>query len=217
MKKALILVAVAVAAFAVAQERPEQIDKKDLPKTAVATFCGTEGKTELERPNVGYRYKGKSYYFCDQPATKAFLKDPEGFLPLPLPRPMAKFDLKDLAGKTWTAEAFKDKVVLIDFWATWCGPCKQVKPIIAEQASKHKELVVLSVSIDEKRADLEKFLAKEKFVGPVLHDTAQVWAAWRVKAIPMLFLVKNGQVIAQWTGVPDKKELAAAVESAVKR
>jgi thiol-disulfide isomerase/thioredoxin len=199
-----------------AQDKPTDIPKAQLPKAAECVVCSMNGAGhEEEKPAGGLMYRGKAFYFCNSKEIADFKKDPEAFIPLPLPRAMAKFDLVDLGGKVWNAEAFKDKVILVDFWATWCGPCKQVKPIVAEQAAKHRDLLVLSVSIDEKKADLDKFLAKEKFVGPVLHDTKQVWAAWRVRAIPMLFLVKNGQVIAQWTGVPDKKALASAVETAL--
>ena len=206
----------AVALFA--QDKPTDIPKAQLPKAAECIVCTSKGAGhEEEKPAAGVMYKGKAYYFCNTKEVAEFKKDPDAWVPLPLPRAMAKFDLADLDGKVWNADAFKNKVVLIDFWATWCGPCKQVKPMVADQAAKHKSLVVLSVSIDEKKADLDKFLAKEKFVGPVLHDTKQVWAAWRVKGIPMLFLVKNGHVVAQWTGIPDKKELADAVGAATKR
>ncbi len=200
----------------IAQDKPTDIPKAQLPKAAECVVCSTNGAGhEEEKPAAGVTYKGRAYYFCNAKEVVEFKKDPEAWVPLPLPRAMAKFDLSDIAGKTWNAEAFRDKVVLIDYWATWCGPCKQVKPMVAELAKKHASLTVLSVSIDEKKADLDKFLAKEKFVGPVLHDTKQVWAAWRVKAIPALFLVKNGQVIAQWTGVPKKDELTEAVASAL--
>jgi thiol-disulfide isomerase/thioredoxin len=206
-----LLLAVALTA----QDKPTDIPKAQLPKSAECVVCSANGAGhEKEKPAAGVMYKGKAYFFCSSKEVAEFKGDPDSWIPLPLPRAMPKFDLADLAGKTWNTEAFKGKLVLIDFWATWCAPCRQVKPMVAEQAAKHKSLVVLSVSIDEKRADLDKFLAKEKFAGPVLHDTKQVWAAWRVKAVPMLFLVKNGQVVAQWTGVPEKKELAAAVTAA---
>jgi thiol-disulfide isomerase/thioredoxin len=200
------------------QDKPVDIPKAQLPKAAECVVCSANGAGhEEEKPAAGVTYKGKPYYFCNAKEVAEFKKDPESWIPLPLPRAMAKFDLVDLGGKTWSADAFKDRVVLIDFWATWCVPCRKVRPMVAELGKKHQSMSVLSVSIDERRADLDKFLKKEEFDGPVLHDNKQVWAAWRVRAIPALFLVKNGQVVAQWTGVPDKKELAAAVEAAVQK
>lgn len=198
-----------------AQDKPVDIAKTQLPKSALCVVCTANGAGhEEEKPAAGVSYKGIDYYFCNVKEVAVFKKDPEAYIPPILPRPMMKFDLLDTENKLWNAETFKDKIVHIDFWATWCGPCKQVKPMVAELAKKHKNLIVLSVSIDEKKADLEKFLKKEKFVGPVLHDTSQVWQSWKVRAIPALFLVKNGQVIAQWTGVPSKTELTKTIEGA---
>lgn len=210
------MIATLFAVVLLTQDKPTDIPKGELPKAAICVVCTANGAGhEEERPAAGVMYKGVAYYFCSSKEVAEFKKDPESWIPLPLPRAMAKFDLVDMGGKTWNPEAFKEKVVLIDFWATWCGPCKQVKPLVAALAKKHKGLTVLSVSIDEKRSELDKFLKKESFDGPVLHDSKQVWAGWRVKAIPAVFLVKNGQVVAQWTGVPDSKEIADSVALAV--
>lgn len=219
MKKTILALAVIVAAFAFAQDKPQAIDKKDLPKTAVATFCGADGKTEMEKPSVGYRFKGKSYYFCDKAAIDAFLKDPIGFLPPALPRPMTEFAIADTTGKVWNAESMKDKVVLIDFWATWCGPCKQMMPALDKVAAKYKDspFALLSVSVDAKKPDFDKFIKGHKFPNPVLHDSAKTFEKWGVKSIPATFLVKNGQVIGQWTGIQTEKTLSAAIDAAMNR
>lgn len=213
--KTLIAIAILLGGYAAVQDKPELIDKKDMPKGAVATFCGPDGKTEMERPSVGYRYRGKSYYFCDQPAIKAFLKDPEGFLPPVLPRPMPEFALTDTSGKRWDAEAMKGKLVLVDFWATWCGPCKAMFPTLDKHHAKYKDrgFELLSVSVDQKKPDLDKFLQSHRFPNPVLHDTTGTSAAWKVKAIPATFLVKEGQIIAQWTGKVTERQLAEAIET----
>lgn len=215
MKTLLISIAIALGSIAGAQEKPELLDKKDLPKTAVATFCGPDGKTEMERPNVGYRYKGKIYYFCDKPAINAFLKDPEAFLPPILPRDMPEFSLPDTTGKTWDAESMKGKVVLIDFWATWCAPCKKMMPTLDKVYAKYKEkgLELLSVSTDQKKSDLDKFLGGHLFPNPVVHDTKETFKKWGVKFIPATFLVRDGKIVAHWTGIATEKELSAAIEA----
>ena len=200
------------------QDKPTDIARAQLPKSALCVVCSANGAGhEEEKPAAGVLYKGTAYYFCNKSEVAVFKKDPEADNTQSLPREMAKFGLTDRVGKVWSAEAFKDKVVLIDFWATWCGPCREVKRMVAELAKKHKDLTVLSVSIDENKADLDKFLTKQKFEGPVLHDTRLVWQAWKVRAIPAMFLVKNGQVVAQWTGVPKKKSLTFEVARALKK
>lgn len=203
---------------ALAQTPPVDIPKAELPKKAPCVVCNSMGEEHgEEKPAAGVRYKGKSYFFCNSSEIKTFKADPEGFLPPVLPRPMSKVGLKDLSGKTWNEEAFKGKTVLIDFMASWCKPCHELKPRLDKiRAEFHpKGFEILSVSIDEKKADFDKYVAKSKFSNPVVWDDQQVWNEWRVKAIPAMFLVKDGQVIKQWTGKPKKDELETEVKALV--
>jgi thioredoxin-like negative regulator of GroEL len=110
------------------------------------------------------------------------------------------------------------KIYLVDFRAIWCKPCHEIKPRLDKLRSElgGKGFEVLSVSIDERRPDLVKYLAKTKFANPVLHDANQTWAAWKVKAIPAMFLVKDGQIVHQWIGKPKKDDLENVVRAAIK-
>ena len=222
MKLALIPLLALVLGFGGLQDKPVEIHKNELPKTPVAAFCGPNGATEMEPPNVGYRYKGKAYYFCDKPAIDAFLKDPEGFLPLPIPRPAPEFAIKNLSGEKVSLDNYKGKVVLLDFWATWCKPCVTSMPELQKLHAKYadKGLIVLGVSIDEKGAKVVKpFIEKRKFSYPIALDSSDkpAWKSYRVKGVPALFLIdKEGDIIRQWTGKPDKKEVEEAVQSALK-
>lgn len=196
------------------QDQPQDIAKKDLPKKVECVICTAKGAGhDAEKPVAGVRYKGTSYFFCHAGEVAGFKKDPEAFLPPVLPRAMAAFDLTDRSGKTWDAKAFEGRLVMVDFWATWCGPCKEIKPRLDALRKKHGErgFEVLSVSIDEKKDVLEKFLKKNRFENPVLHDTTQTWAVWKVRNVPTLFLVKDGQIVGQWVGVPKKGVVEAAV------
>jgi thiol-disulfide isomerase/thioredoxin len=80
----------------------------------------------------------------------------------PLPAPDTPFT--DAAGKTHTLAEFKGKVVVLNLWATWCGPCVQEMPTLAKlaQADAGKPVVVLPVSLDrdEDRANAQAFIAK---------------------------------------------------------
>src|SRR5687768_9894402 len=163
MIKLIASIGVAVASMsAIAQDKPQDIPKKDLPKTAVCLMCSGHGE---EKPAGGVAYKGKSYFFCNTKEIAAFKKDPEAHVPPVLPRDMRAFEIKDMAGKTWDAEAMKGKLVLIDFWATWCGPCKEMFPALDKLHAKYKDrgFELLSVSVDQKKADLDKFLKSHKF------------------------------------------------------
>jgi thiol-disulfide isomerase/thioredoxin len=211
MKIGMVIVVSLLAAFVMAQDKPEKIAKEKLPAASVCLVC-QEG---AEKPAGGFMYKGKAYYFCNTKEMASFEKDPDSLIPPVLPRPMPKFELSDLGGKAWDTEALKGKLVLVDYWATWCKPCIEMFPKVDKLREKYGEkgFEVLSVSIDEKRADLDKFLAKRKFPNPVLHDTKQTWNDWGIKAIPAMFLVKDGQVVAQWIGKVDDKVIAEAIEA----
>lgn len=206
----------AAALIAVAQDKPTDIAKKDLPKEAECIVCTSHGAGHgKEKPAAGVMYKGNAYYFCNAKEVPEFKKDPEAFMPPVLPREMPAFSIADTTGKVWNAEAMKGKLVLIDYWATWCGPCKEMFPILDRLHAKYKKrgFEMLSVSVDQEKSDLDKFLKTKKFPNPVLHDTTQTYGKWGVRSIPATFLIKDGKIVAQWVGKVSEKELASAIEA----
>ena len=135
------------------------------------------------------------------------------------PAPMQKFDLKDSKGVRWTnASIKKKKLVLIDYWATWCVPCIAMMPTVdkVHQKFKGKGLEVLSVSIDTNKAAYAKFIKGHKFPGPVLHDDKKQFMAWGIQSIPATYLVKDGKIVAKWAGKQDETTFTKAIEANLK-
>jgi len=80
------------------------------------------------------------------------------------------FVLKDMDGRDVSLASFKGRPVLLNFWATWCGPCKEEIPALIELADKYRsrDLVVLGISVDDKPDELKKFAGELKMNYPVL-------------------------------------------------
>lgn len=134
----------------------------------------------------------------------------------PFPNPKA-------FGVTGTMPATKGKVVLYDFWASWCGPCRQAFPVYESLYQKYKErgFLVVGVGTDKKPADSAKFLDGLKTTFPVVLDHSQkLVAKVRPKGMPTAYLVgKNGIIIDVHTGFRGKKTiktLEAQIEAALK-
>ncbi|HZP80991.1 MAG TPA: redoxin domain-containing protein [Chthonomonadaceae bacterium] len=206
-----------------AQDVPQDIPKNELPQKAVCAVCELQGSAHgEERPAAGVRYKGKAYYFCNGKEAAAFKQAPEDYMPPVLPRPAPKFTLKTLEEKETTLNDYKGKILLVDFWATWCKPCVETMPEMQKLQEKYaaKGLVVLGVSIDEKGVKaVRPFVQKRKFTYPILLDGGDrpAWREFGVKSVPALFLVsREGQIVRQWTGKPKKGDVEEAVQSALK-
>lgn len=122
------------------------------------------------------------------------------------------FTLKDMSGKDVNLAAFKGKVIILDFWATWCGPCKLEIPGFVDLQNKYRDrgLVVLGLSVDDPVEKLKPFADQFKMNYPVLvgqgrddfQDTyGPIWG------IPTTFVIgKDGNICKKHTGMATKEQ-----------
>ncbi|MBE9599587.1 TlpA disulfide reductase family protein [Pedobacter sp. MC2016-24] len=110
------------------------------------------------------------------------------------------FAFPDVNGKKWGPKDFKGKYLIIDFWASWCGPCRQEIPHLKEVYKKYKDqgLEILSVSVDAKPTDWKKAMAEERMAWPQINavESKPVMAAYLFSGIPYLVVVdKEGKIV----------------------
>ncbi len=106
---------------------------------------------------------------------------------------------KDVQGREIDTGALKGKVVVIDFWATWCGPChaaaKVLKELYAEYGNTGR-LEIIGVSMDRKKEDLDKFLAGSPYPWPIAWDAKGYYSKrWKFGAIPHFLIIDQGGVL----------------------
>jgi len=127
------------------------------------------------------------------------------------------FTLQDLSGKNLRLSDYKGKVVLLDFWATWCPPCRATIPGIERlhKAYLDKGLTVLAISVDEGGWDsVQSFLTEYGITYPVLKGTEDVATKYMVRSIPTLILVdKNGNLHKQFMGFGNEDALEQEIKA----
>ena len=106
--------------------------------------------------------------------------------------------LEDLAGRMHSLADYRGKVVLVNFWATWCEPCRAEMPSIdrLRSAFKGKPFEVLAVNLAEPLSRIEKFVDSMPLGFPLLRDRdGAVGKAWRAKLLPASFLIgRDGRI-----------------------
>jgi peroxiredoxin len=121
----------------------------------------------------------------------------------------ADFSLVDANGKTWTLKGQRGKVVLVNFWATWCPPCRKEMPDLDALYRKFKGqgLVILAIS-DEDGAKVTAFLKEKGYSYPVLLDPGRkVNEQFRIEGIPKSFVYdREGRLAAQSIDMRTRKQ-----------
>jgi peroxiredoxin len=118
--------------------------------------------------------------------------------------PFPDFQEKDLDGKPLSVSRFKGKVLLVDFWATWCGPCRVELPNVLSTYDKHRKngFEILGISLDQDEKKLRDFMKENKMTWPQFFD-GQGWGnklagKYGVNSIPATYLLDTqGKIIAK--------------------
>ncbi|WP_303181620.1 TlpA disulfide reductase family protein [uncultured Butyricimonas sp.] len=139
-------------------------------------------------------------------------------------RPAPEFTLARRDGSLLSLSDFRGKVVVLDFWASWCKPCRASFPWVREFYKEYKDkgVEIVGVSIDKNRASWEKALDEEQLPWPQVidewvKDTYCVGGLFYVRAVPMFVIVdKEGKIVVR-AHMESKEELSAVVEEALKK
>jgi len=204
IKYALVASVVAAASLAAACSRPE-------PASPAAPAAPAASGVEV----VEAAASNKPWYAADL--------EKLGFYVFPSPEPIPAFTVKTLAGADAGVSGLAGKVVLLNFWATWCPPCRQEMPSIQilHEKLKGSAFEVMAISVAEKPGTVTDFLKTNPYSFPMyLDETGSASAPFASRGIPTTFLLdKQGRAIAAIVGSRsyDGPELVALFKSLAER
>lgn len=177
---------------------------KEVKNQEIASLLAQEmiekyvSRNGLTHPELGVAYKK---YVKDQTKLDKFdatCKQWESLMPGNV---SPDFKYKDMDGKEYTLADFKGKLVYIDIWATWCGPCKGEIPHLQklEEAYHGKDVAFVSISTDKDRAAWERMVKEKNMGGYQLHNGGDrsLMNAYKVTGIPRFILIgKDGKIVS---------------------
>lgn len=132
------------------------------------------------------------------------------------------FTLKSTDGKTVTLSQLKGKVVFVDFWASWCPPCRRSIPAVEamyEQYAQNPHVAILGVNVENEPAATAAFVKKNAMKYTVLNDDGSAARAYRVSGIPAFFVISPaGEIAQKFVGFTEsmKTEWANAINAQLK-
>lgn len=132
------------------------------------------------------------------------------------------FNLKDQYGVIHSLENYKGKVIFLNFWATWCPPCKKEMPdienIYKEYGENKKDVVILGVN-SEKENEAKKFLKDKGYTFPtVIDENSEVMRKYFIQAFPTSFVIdKEGNVYGYVMGGLTKEQIKQVIEEVLKK
>lgn len=135
------------------------------------------------------------------------------------PKPAAGFSLPDLRGAQHDFAEYKGKVVLVDFWATWCPPCIEAVPDLSRlhRDFEDRGFTVVGVAVDAGGKEaVGPFVAKHRMPYPILLGEPSRLRGWAIPGFPTSFLIdRQGRVLRRYIGGVPYSELARDVKAAL--
>lgn len=150
-------------------------------------------------------------YDCDK---ERLLKKPEPKGNLKVGEKAPDFTLKDIDGNDFAFSAFlqsHSKPVVLDIWATWCGPCRRLSPYLMQLQDKYKDkgVNVIGIALDEKSADVKSYIQQNNVSYTILSDPRgnTLGSSYKIESIPAIYVIdSNGVVKYAQSGFPISKE-----------
>ena len=108
-----------------------------------------------------------------------------------------RFQLKDLQGNDVSLDQYKGKIVMLDFWATWCGPCRTTMPLLEQLQQEHADaFTLLAINVGDSPELVLPYVRQHRILTRVLLDVEQkVGAAYGTESIPMQVLIDQKGII----------------------
>ncbi len=140
---------------------------------------------------------------------------------LPLNQPAPEFALTDLNHKRLDLHAYRGKVILLDFWATWCAPCQVEIPHFIDWQNEYKSrgLQVIGISMDDDPASAKKLYLRLRMNYPVALGDAKLGQSYGgIYGLPVTFLIdRDGRIRAEYQGAADLGMIEAQMRSMLNR
>ncbi|MEO8399330.1 MAG: TlpA disulfide reductase family protein [Ignavibacteriaceae bacterium] len=129
----------------------------------------------------------------------------------------SNFSLQSIDGKEISMEDYEGKIIILDFWATWCGPCRKGIPDLVELQKKYKDdLVIIGISLDsDTRNDVIPFTKEYKINYPVVYGNEEIVNDYGgINAIPTTFVLDTERkIVAKYIGLVDKETYVQLIEN----
>ncbi len=198
-------------------------DAIEHPERAVCRVCAAQSAhgTEPEAEEVAgmSTHEGKHYYFCSDECKSEFDASPDWWVPMELPFATPALALRSLEGDVVPLPIGGGELTILDFWATWCQPCKKTMRQLQKRYEEGGEgLRIVGLSIDEGEGALDrvrKVVTTRDIRYPIFLDDQEssAWSALKVHAVPTMMLVdRDGNVVWRFTGPDGDKRLEEALE-----